>query len=100
MLDSHKKRLVGLMFSKEKEFTKPLLFDFKRNTVQCKIHSFFCFFEFDAIWLDENRKVVFLREKIKPWRYGIGPEKARFLIEARKGTIKKFKIEKGDYIQV
>ena len=58
-LNTHSKRLLGLMFMKEEEFAEPLLFDFKTETSQCKIHSMFCLFEFDAIWLNEEGKIVF-----------------------------------------
>ncbi len=100
LLKTIPERARGLMFSSEKKHDKPLLFDFRRTTSQCTIHSFFCFFEFDAIWLDEEDKITFLIENVKPWKYGLGPEKARWLIEAKKGTIRKFKLKKGDRISL
>ncbi|VVB70712.1 putative ACR [uncultured archaeon] len=100
ILKTFSEKMQGLMFSSQETFKQPLLFDFKETTELCKIHSFFCFFDFDAIWLDENHKIIYLKEKISPWKYGIGPEKARWLIEAKPKTIKKFKLKKGDKINI
>ena len=59
---------IGLMFCR-REKSKALLFSFKKP-IDFTIHSFFVFFEFIAIWLDEKGKVLEIK-KIKPWRVGI-----------------------------
>ncbi len=48
-------KISGLMF-KNKE-TKNLLFEFKKETTM-KIHSFFVFFPFLAIWTNQKNEVV------------------------------------------
>ncbi len=49
------KKVIGLMFSR-RERANALLFDFGENRVG--IHSFFVFFPFLAIWLDNDSNVV------------------------------------------
>ena len=49
------KEAIGLMFCR-REKAKALLFSFKKP-IDFTIHSFFVFFEFIAIWLDEKGKV-------------------------------------------
>ena len=66
------KKLSGLMFSR-KENSSALLFEFKKKTFE-PIHSFFVFFKFVAVWLDDENKVVDCKI-IKPWRINISPKK-------------------------
>ncbi len=56
--------IMGLMFSR-REKAEILLFEFRKPT-KMKIHSYFVFFPFFAIWLDENNKIIEIR-KIKPF---------------------------------
>lgn len=49
-------RFSGLMFCRRKN-AKALLFDFKKPT-RVRLHSFFVFFPFLVIWLDDQNKVV------------------------------------------
>lgn len=65
-------KFVGLMF-KKKETAKILLFDFKKPT-RIGIHSFFVFFDFVAVWLDEENKVIEIK-KVKPWVPLLKPKK-------------------------
>lgn len=57
-------RFKGLMFiSKEK--AKALLFDFKKP-VRIPIHSFFVFFPFLVVWLNNENKIIEIRF-VKPF---------------------------------
>lgn len=58
---------IGLMF-KRKSRARPLLFSF--NGVREPIHSFFVFFEFYAVWLDKDLKVIEIK-RVKPWRFSV-----------------------------
>jgi uncharacterized membrane protein (UPF0127 family) len=71
-------RFSGLMFrSKE---TEMLLFEFPKNT-KIRIHSFFVFFDFVAVWLDDKNKIIQIK-KIKPFTFSVLPKKPfRKLIE-------------------
>jgi len=69
------KKFSGLMFSLRKN-AKILLFDF--NTKQkIRIHSFFVFYSFVAIWLDKNNNIIDLKV-VKPFNPCISPRKSGF----------------------
>jgi len=70
---------IGLMFQR-REKAKALIFEFK-HPVSFKIHSFFVFFPFLAIWLNSENKIL-ESSVIKPFKIGISPsEKFVRLIE-------------------
>jgi len=61
---------IGLMFRTRQ--TSNLLFEFKKK-VKTPIHSFFVFFSFLAVWLDEKGKVLEYRI-VKPFSLHISPK--------------------------
>lgn len=61
-------RFFGLMFKGEEE-ADALLFEFKKP-VNFMIHSFFVFFPFIAIWLDEEGNVIEIK-RIKPFTMSV-----------------------------
>jgi uncharacterized membrane protein (UPF0127 family) len=70
---------IGLMFSRRKK-AKALIFDLKKE-IKMKIHSFFVFYPFFAIWLDENKKIIDIK-KVNPFSFGLLPSRNfRYLIE-------------------
>jgi len=92
VMDSFFSRLRGLMF--RTKFPRAMLFVFpevsiKRNS----IHSFFVFFEFDAVYLDDQKKVIDIYARVKPFTPYIEPKKpAKYLLELEAGTVEKLKI--------
>ena len=62
-------KIFGLTFT-GKQKAKALLFDLKKPLA---IHSFFVFFPFIAIWLN-NGKIIEI-QKVKPFRFHIKPKK-------------------------
>ncbi len=65
-------KFFGLMFVRRKK-ARALLFEFKKPA-RLAIHSCFVFFPFEAIWVDENNKIISF-STIKPFRAGISPRK-------------------------
>jgi len=63
---------IGLMFSR-REKANSLLFEFKKPT-KMKIHSYFVFSPFIAIWLDDKNNIIQLK-KIKPFKTSKGIKK-------------------------
>ena len=57
-------KIFGLMFM-PRENANALLFDFKKPT-RVRIHSFFVFFPFVAVWLDDKNKIVQIK-KVMPF---------------------------------
>ena len=70
---SELKKITGLMFTSQKR-AKPLLFNFSKPT-RLAIHSFFVFYPFIAIWLDEQNNIIEM-QNIRPFRTHIRPKKA------------------------
>jgi uncharacterized membrane protein (UPF0127 family) len=68
-------KFSGLMFSR-KETAKILLFSFRRKQ-NIAIHSFFVFYPFIAIWLDDKNKVTEIKI-VKPFEPCIYPRKKSF----------------------
>ena len=65
-------KFTGLMFSR-REKAKILLFSFRRKQ-KIAIHSFFVFYSFLAVWLDDNNKIVDIKA-VKPFQPCISPKK-------------------------
>jgi len=66
---------IGLMFS-QKEKAKILLFSFKQKQ-KIAIHSFFVFYPFVAIWLDDKNKVADIKI-VQPFEPYVSPRKKVF----------------------
>jgi len=66
-------KFIGLMFSR-REKAKILLFSFIRKQ-KIKIHSFFVFYSFIAIWIDKKNRVVDLKI-VKPFTPCVSPKKS------------------------
>ena len=94
--DSFFKRAIGIMFRRRLE--KPMLFTFPQaGTSMNSIHSFFCFIRFDAVFLDEGKRIVDVRERIMPFTPLIVPKKpAKYLVEAPAGWAKRKGLKAGD----
>lgn len=65
-------KIRGLMF-RRREKANALLFEFKKPT-RIKLHSWFVFFPFFAIWLDNQGRII-KKRIVHPWEAFIGPEK-------------------------
>jgi len=63
-------KIRGLMF-RRKEKSNALLFEFKKPS-KMKIHSFFVFFDFIALWLDKDNNILEKRV-VKPWTASVSP---------------------------
>ena len=63
---------IGLMFSR-REKAKALLFEFKEPT-KMSIHSWFVFYDFLAIWMDENNKIID-KKIVSPFKFSILPSR-------------------------
>jgi len=69
-------RFRGLMFRINSEITENLLFEFGRKN-RIAIHSFFVFFCFLAVWIDEKNNVVDFKI-VKPFKPYISSKKNFF----------------------
>ncbi|MEK6847670.1 MAG: DUF192 domain-containing protein [Nanoarchaeota archaeon] len=65
-------KFSGLMFTR-RENAEALLFEFKKS-VNLRIHSFFVFFPFLAVWLDKKGKVIEIK-KVRPFTVAVSAKK-------------------------
>lgn len=63
-------RFTGLMFKRKN--TRNLLFDFGKES-KIAIHSFFVFFSFLALWLDEDNNIIDWRI-VNPFEFYVCPK--------------------------
>ena len=66
-------RIRGLMFRRNNA-DMILLFDFRKQTKE-RIHSYFVFFDFLAVWTDDKNNVIEKRI-VKPFTLSIKPKKS------------------------
>lgn len=66
-------KILGLMFTQGQK-VNALLFEFKKP-VKMAIHSFFVFFPFYAIWLNNKNKIIEIK-KVKPFTLHVKPKKS------------------------
>lgn len=64
------RKFTGLMFKSKN--TSALFFSFEKPS-QMKIHSMFVFFDFVAVWLDEDDDIIDV-QRVKPWRISVLPK--------------------------
>ena len=82
------------MFSRQ---PKTLIFIFDSEKI-VPLHMFFVFYPIDVLFLNKNKKVVETKENFKPFTLHNPRNKAQYIIELPKGTIKKTKTTVGDTI--
>jgi uncharacterized protein len=79
---------LGLMFSRRKNLV--MVFN-KERTIS--LHNFFVFFPLDILVLDENKKVVEIKENFQPFTFWNAKKKGKYLVElADKRSKNKVKI--------
>ena len=73
----------GLMFAPRKSVDYALVFEFPESSRWgASIHMFFVFFRIDAIFLDEQKKVVDIARRLAPFSLGHVPKvPATYLVE-------------------
>lgn len=94
----------GLMFRKYLEPNKGMLFIFQNETK----HSFWMkntFIPLDIIWLDSNKKVVFINKNTLPCQIEECPaitptDNAKYVLELNSGVADKIGLSVGDEIKI
>ena len=98
MCDNFFSKLLGIMFRKKLK-NSCYIFTFRRLS-QVDIHSFFVFHLFDLILLDENNKIVEIKESFIPWSIFIPKKRAKVFIELPDGYVKNNRLVKGTIIKL
>lgn len=84
----------GLMFRKR---PIPLVFEFRKEKINA-LHMMFVFFPIDIIFLDKDKKIVELKQNLRPFSFYNPKNKSRYVIELEKGRIAESRSEIGDKI--
>lgn len=97
--DTEAKRARGLMFAEPLEEDEAAFFVFPKEGQ----HTFWnqnVAFDLDLAFLDENGRVVHIAHMKAEDPTPVGPptDNVRYVVEAKKGALKKFSINKGDTI--
>lgn len=66
---------------------------------ESSIHSAFMKFDFDAVFLDKDLRVVRVAERIRPWR-AVSARRARNILELAAGEISQRGVQVGDQLAV
>ena len=95
MADTFFSRMIGLLNRRELSSDEALVI------TRCQsIHMFFMRFAIDAIFVNDENRVVGLVENIKPFQLSPIFFKASYVIEMCEGAIARTKIAMGDWIEV
>src|SRR3989338_424947 len=90
-------RMKGLMFAKRLKKGEAILLAFSSN-VFAPIHTLFMRFPIDAVWIDENLKIVDVKKNIKPFTLFVKPAgNAKYVLELNAGSADGLK--KGDCLR-
>ena len=87
----------GLMFSKKLTDTGYIFIFSKPRKID--LHMFFVFFPIDVLFLDENKKVIEIKEHFKPFTFYISKNEAKYVVELPQETIKNSKTKLKDFIE-
>jgi uncharacterized membrane protein (UPF0127 family) len=85
---------LGLMFRKSIPHNFAMMFIFKKPRT-LGVHMLFMRFPIDAVFLDQNKKVI-ATASLKPWWGHKEIKNAKYLIEMKQGMVEKYSIDIGD----
>ena len=97
ILKSEAEKVRGLILRKEPRLDEIFLFVFRKSK-RWAFHMWFMRYPIDIMWLDENFVIVDIIEGFKPFKYWKPKKQSKYVIESRKGFIKKNKIKIGDFL--
>lgn len=95
--DSFLSRFMGLMLRKNVGNGMLLKLPQSRSRYGSAIHMFFMRFPLDIVFADSNKKIVDM-VTVEPWKTYTPKSPARYVIELKTGSIKKFGFEIGDVL--
>jgi uncharacterized membrane protein (UPF0127 family) len=97
LLTSVLSKAIGLMFSKRiKDLGLIFIFNHPQKN---NLHMFFVFFPIDVLFLDNDKKVVELKENFRPFSYYMPRNNSVYVLELPAGTITKSKTNIKDIIE-
>ncbi|MBW2967196.1 DUF192 domain-containing protein [Candidatus Woesearchaeota archaeon] len=104
---SSRYRLCSSVWSKARGlmFRKPAVLDgggmiflFDSRAIR-SIHMLFVFYPIDLLFLDENKKVVEIKQGLRPFRLYSPKSEAQYVVELKDGAVRKTGTAVGDRIE-
>jgi uncharacterized membrane protein (UPF0127 family) len=93
LASSHWARFWGLMFRRGLAPGTGILL-----TKSTSLHGFFMFFRWDAVYVDDDGKVVKVVDGMKPWTISFGGKGAKHALELESGAAARSGTEAGDQL--
>ncbi|MCL5435188.1 MAG: DUF192 domain-containing protein [Patescibacteria group bacterium] len=87
-------------FSKSRGFIGKSNFEAVIFTTRFGVHTFGLKFPIDVLILNNQRKIVSIRENLKPNRVFLWNPRYNLVIELEKGTVRKSKTEINDFLEI
>ncbi len=85
-------QFIGLRFHPQLNENKALVFVLRKKS-KAIVDMFFVFFNIDILWLDENKKIIHLQENAKPFCFYRPKKEAKYIVELRRGMIRRNNIK-------
>jgi len=92
-------KAIGLRF-KSKNYCKDKAFLFEFNKkISPIIDMYYVWFSLDLVFLDENKKIIEIKENLKPFQFYKPKNKSKYFIELLSKEIKKYNIKLNDVLE-
>lgn len=88
-------KFLGLMFSKGE---KALIFTFEKEKIN-PLHMIFVFHPIDILFLNKNKIIIEIKKNFAPFSFYNPKNKAKYIIELPKNSVKSTRSELGDQIE-
>jgi len=91
----------GLIFKRKLKHEAYILEALRESVWSSTLHTFFVFQNLDIIWLNKDYKIVDMIKSAPIFHPALIPkEKAKYVIEASKGFIKKHRLKNGQKLKI
>ena len=94
LAEGHLARMRGLIGRRQLQIGRDALL-IPSSAGIAQIHTFFMRFPIDALYLDDENRVIALQEAFRPWRVGPLVRGCRFVLELPAGVIQKYSVKEG-----
>jgi len=92
---------LGLVFKRELKHEAYILESLDESIWSSTLHTMFVFQNLDIVWLNKEHKIVDMIAAAPRFRLTLIPkEKAKYIIEAPKGFIKKHRLKNGQKLSL
>ena len=89
-------KAIGLMFSRKSD--KSSVFTFKKEKI-VPLHMLFVFYSIDVLFLNQDKKIVEMKENFRPFSFYTPKSRAMYVIEMPENSIRRFKISLNDKLE-